>query len=160
MSGWMNWALNLAQTSEDPSVQNGAVIVNYAEDDLCGSSMNRLTYGVDDQPFRWERPAKYMWVEHAERQAIFTAAKYGKSTFGATMYCPWAACADCARAIVGAGIRKLVRFPMTGEADGWNESIAVGEEILEAAGVRIIEVDMDDYEIPEGLRLGQFRESF
>ena len=35
---------------------------------------------------RWERPEKYSWVEHAERNAIYAAAREGVRLAGATMY--------------------------------------------------------------------------
>jgi len=56
------------------------------------------------------RPAKYRWTEHAERNAIFSAARMGVSIVGATMYLPWFPCAECARAIVQSGIGALVAY--------------------------------------------------
>lgn len=152
---WMNWAIRKCTESLDPSVQNGAILVD-PNGILVGHGHNGLTYGIGGED-KWERPAKYMWVEHAERNAIYNAAFWGMSLDQATLYCPWLACHDCARAIVMSGITRVVRFPM-GEADGWQESIQVGEEILNAAGVDIVELNIEDFDIPEGLRLGQFRE--
>ena len=152
---WMQLAIAKCAESLDPSVQNGAIIVNH-KGYVAGHGRNELTFGVGGLD-KWERPAKYMWVEHAERNAIYNAAFWGVSTDEATMYCPWASCADCARAIVMSGIARLVRFPML-KADGWQESIQVGEEILKAGGVEIVELNIEDFDIPEGLRLGQFRD--
>lgn len=152
----MQTAIRTAEYSIDPSVQNGAVIID-GHGMVIGAGCNEFPDGVGvELPERWERPAKYMWIEHAERNAIYNAAFLGNATVGATMYCPWASCADCARAIVQAGIIQLVRFPMP-PADGWNESIQTGDMILDEAGVEIIEISMDGIAIPEGLRLGQFR---
>jgi dCMP deaminase len=47
-------------------------------------------------------------MEHAERDAIYKAAFVGMQTEGATLYVPWFACADCARAIIAAGITRVV----------------------------------------------------
>ena len=57
------------------------------------------------------------------------------------MVAPWAACADCARAIVKAGIPLVVRSKRMQEASPprWLESIAVGDEILQKGGVAIYE---------------------
>lgn len=155
---YMQEAIVAASFSIDPSVQNGAVIVS-PSGEIVGSGFNAFPQGADDtRPSRWERPGKYLWIEHAERNAVFCAAQLGNATAGAVMYCPWASCADCARAIVQAGLSRLVRFPMP-PADGWNESIQTGDLILQEGGVEIVEISMDDVSIPEGLRLGQFRES-
>jgi len=53
--------------------------------------------GVKDLPDRFERPIKYMFFEHAERNAIFTAARHGIRTEGATLYVQALPCVDCAR---------------------------------------------------------------
>ena len=47
-------------------------------------------------------------LNHAERDSIYYAANRGVSLKGAIMVCPWAACCDCARAIIGSGISALV----------------------------------------------------
>lgn len=158
---YLNVAIDLAKLSEDPSVQNGAIIINANEvglPNLVGLGWNHIPMGKGG-PERWERPAKYMWVEHAERAAIYNAARAGSpSLVGATMYCPWASCADCGRAIVESGIARLVRLPM-GLAEGWNESLSIADQIMAECGVEIVTIEMDQVKIPEGLRLGQFRDN-
>lgn len=152
---YMELACDVAQHSVDPSVQNGAVIVT--PNGTIAIGYNGLTTGVVDSPDKWERPEKYMWVEHAERAAVLHAAAKGVATSGAAMFCPWASCADCARAIVESGITSLYRLPM-GAASGWTESITIGDLIMSAAGVNIYTVPLENISYPEGLRLGQFRE--
>lgn len=149
----MRSALAAAAYSEDPSVQNGAFIVRYGR--ALTWSFNTIPFGVQNSPERWERPAKYAYVEHAERNAIFLAAKQGMKTKGADMFCPWAACAECSRAIVQSGISRLYRFPMP-HNERWSDSILIGDEILREGGVRIVEMSIEEVGIPEGLRLGQF----
>jgi dCMP deaminase len=56
---------------------------------------------------RWERPAKYQWVEHAERNAIYNAARMGIPLKGCTAYITLAPCADCTRALIQAGISAV-----------------------------------------------------
>lgn len=55
-----------------------------------------------------EPQSKYFLLEHAERNALSTARKSGQKLEGATIYCSLFPCADCARAIVSAGISRLV----------------------------------------------------
>jgi dCMP deaminase len=47
---------------------------------------------------------------HAELNAILFAAKEGISIDGATLYCTYAPCAGCARAIVMVGIKRVVYY--------------------------------------------------
>lgn len=140
----------LAQQSPDPSTQNGALLA-VASDGPPGRcralpqtfSINEFPRGVHYEPSRWERPGKYAYVEHAERNAIYAASRYGISTDGLTMVCPWAACADCARAIIQAGIATLVTHKQAGERSpaSWQESIALAYGMLHEAGVEVHVVD-------------------
>ena len=45
---------------------------------------------------------------HAEQNAIVQAAKIGVSLDGATLYCRMTPCANCAKTIIGAGIKRVV----------------------------------------------------
>jgi dCMP deaminase len=45
---------------------------------------------------------------HAEINCISNAARAGRQTLGATLYCTTYPCAECAKAIVGAGISEVV----------------------------------------------------
>jgi len=62
----------------------------------------------DDVPERLVRPTKYLWIEHAERNAICNATRAGTATEGCTMYVEIMPCMDCARAVVQAGITQVV----------------------------------------------------
>jgi dCMP deaminase len=137
-----------AKKSKDPSTKVGVVIVP-AGTDLPLAGFNGFPRGVNDDEDgklgRWERPIKYSFVEHAERNAIYNAAKLGLSTDGATMYFNWepVPCADCARAIIQSGIKLLVgygsrKFP--GKGTQWEESLKVSRIMLREAGVAILDL--------------------
>ena len=121
--------------SDDPHTRNGAVLVS-RDNRVIGSGANCLPIGVSSNN-RLARPKKYSFIEHAERNAIFAACRQGENTSGATLYCPWFACAECARAIIQAGIVRIVghkqMFDRAG--DHWCESIAYGNEMLREAAV-------------------------
>lgn len=131
---YMRQAIRAAiERSTDNSTWNGAAIVA-----LGGWAIeaNRFPDGVTESPARWERPAKYQYVEHAERGVIYKAARLGLATDGATMYCPWIACTDCARAIVMSGIKEVVTLK-SDDNGRWQESVKVGLDILREGGVNV-----------------------
>jgi dCMP deaminase len=87
---------------------------------------------------------KYFMLEHAERNAIYTAYAQGKSLKRATMYGTLFPCADCARAIAATGITRLVipgveRDPVRDEK--WLEHYRYAEQVLALAGVVVEIVD-------------------
>ena len=73
-----------ATHSIDPSTQNGAILIHQSKGILLGDC-NGLPRGVEDKPERWERPNKYCFVEHAERNVIYKAVERGMPTQGLQM---------------------------------------------------------------------------
>lgn len=126
----------LAATSQDPSTQNGALLVDPAGE-IVAAGVNGQVVRTRWLPERWEYPAKAAWVEHAERRTIYEAAREGIRTEGLAMVCLWAACPDCARAIVEAGIDLVVTHAGVPCPDRWRSSVAEGLAILTEAGVGV-----------------------
>lgn len=131
---YLTMAYQAASKSPDPSTQNGAVIVTGA-----GTAVdcNRFPDRVKITDERLKRPLKYSFIEHAERNAIFQASRQQLPILGSTMYVPWFACSDCARAIISVGIRKVVGHQkmIDGTPDHWKESIEHAFAMLKEAGV-------------------------
>jgi dCMP deaminase len=75
---------------------------------LLSVGWNGFPRGVCDAEHRHVRPEKYLFFEHAERNAIYNAAAKGISLLGSTMYLRWYPCAKCASAIIQSGIARLI----------------------------------------------------
>jgi dCMP deaminase len=122
--------------SPDPSTRVGAIIVT-ADTKTVIYGCNHLTDGMESTDLS-NRTLKYKVIEHAERDAIFYASKRGISLQNATMYCPWAACCDCARAIVLSGIQEVICHgnALDQTPDRWKEDIDLATKILEGSGVK------------------------
>lgn len=108
---WEEWFFKImylvAEKSKDPKTKIGAILVK--ERRIISTGYNGFCIGVnDDVPKRWVRPEKYTWVSHAERNAIYLAAAEGISTRGSVMYTNGTPCNDCAKAIIQAGVSKVV----------------------------------------------------
>lgn len=129
----------LASQSRDPSNQNGSTLVS-ATGEIIGTGNNNFAIGVEFTEARSEvRPDKYRYFEHAERSAIYQAARAGNKVYGSVMYVPWAACCDCARGIINAGVLTVVmhysRMQMTPER--WESSVDEALKMLVEGGVRL-----------------------
>jgi len=98
----------ISKWSKDRSTQVGAVIVDKNKVVL-SMGYNGFCRGIDDNIEKYHnRPEKYKWTEHAERNAIYNAARQGSSLIGCTIYTSLYPCMDCARGIVQSGIVKVV----------------------------------------------------
>lgn len=105
---WMELLYHIAVWSKDPNTKVASVIIG-SRQEVLAIGYNGFPRGIDDNhPEKYERPLKYTWTEHAERNAIYNAAARGISLEGSTMYITQFPCADCARGIIQSGISKLV----------------------------------------------------
>lgn len=133
----MEQARFVASWSKDKKTGVGAVIVNDENTELV-MGYNGFPRGMDDdKESRHERPEKYLWTEHAERNAIYKAAREGISTNGTIMYVTYFPCHECTRAIIQAGIKKLVSPEPDLDHHKWGESWRTAHEMLTEAGVEI-----------------------
>ncbi len=130
-------AKHIGKWSKDRSRQVGCVVVD-SKKVVRALGYNGFPRGLDDNDdTRHVRPEKYLWTEHAERNAIYQAARTGNSVDGCTMYLAWFPCVDCARAIVQAGIVELVATrPDLSDAQ-WGHDFSVSTRLLEEAGIRL-----------------------
>ena len=141
---WKEYFRNIAHQiklkSKDEKTQIGAVIVG-EDNEIVSTGYNSFPRGIsDDISERQERPEKYFWFEHAERNAIYNAARIGVSTKGTTMYLTCGIpCADCCRGIINAGITTIVCEVGEAGAKGpkWEESGKRSLQMFNEAGVKI-----------------------
>ena len=145
---WKNYFLNIAEQvkfkSKDESTQIGAVIVG-VDKEILSTGYNSFPRGLrDDLPERQERPQKYFWIEHAERNAVYNAARIGVSLKGSTIYLTSGLpCADCARAIINSGITTVYCKSecTTKNKEKWIESQEMSKQMLGECGVDVIYYD-------------------
>ena len=98
---------------------------------------NGFPIGVADTEQRHAGDGRLVWMEHAERNAIFAAARGGRSTAGATLASSYFPCSDCARAIIQSGIRHLVTLPPDLGDPVWGPSFGPSQTMLQEAGVQL-----------------------
>jgi dCMP deaminase len=142
---WSDYFFNIAEQvklkSKDLNTQIGAVIVGRGNE-IVSTGYNSFPRGLDDKkPERQERPEKYFWFEHAERNAIYNAARIGVSTEGCEIYLTcYLPCADCARALINSGIKKVHCKTHGGTKNpGWDESLKRSKIMLQECGVEVVE---------------------
>lgn len=132
-----------AQESLDPDTKLGAALEN-SRFGLILAACNTLPRHVKDYPTRLTRPDKYRWIEHAERNVIYKAARENFATRGATLYAHLLPCMECARAIIQAGISRVVvdtkRQQVYDAANKqWQEEQFNAQLMLSEAGVLIVQ---------------------
>jgi dCMP deaminase len=140
-ANWNERFIEIADTisrwSKDRSRGVGAVIADENNSPLSWG-FNGFPRGAnDDIEERYGRPDKYLYTEHAERNAIFNAAKKGISLEGSIIYLRWYPCCDCARAIIQSGIKKVVCDAPDFDDERWGEKFRISENLFNECGVEV-----------------------
>lgn len=125
----------VAEWSEDTSRKVGAVVVG-PENEIRSTGFNGLPRRVQNLESRNSREGgeKYYWFEHAERNAIYNAARNGVNLEGSRVYVNLFPCADCARGIIQAGIVEVVA-PEPLQEPRFYDSMRVSMQMFDEAGV-------------------------
>jgi dCMP deaminase len=127
----------LALRSPDPSTQNGAVAAGWSGL-IHGRGWNDFPPGVAP---RLKSPEKYLYIQHAERNALYNAG------MGANvLVCPWIACNECAKAMIHAGVERIVTHKQRMDlgykvGSDWQSSCEAGFKMFEEAGITIEYID-------------------
>jgi len=134
---YMDVALSISQLSKDRRTKVGALIIG--PDGEGGPwGYNGIPRNMDDEdPYRHEKPLKNVFFEHAERNAIFSAARTGYKTIDCTLVVTKFPCAECARAIIQCGFKQLITVPMDAAHRTWAPHQLSARLMLDEAGVEI-----------------------
>lgn len=122
-----------ASWSEDDSTKVGAVIISPANDFIV-DGWNGLPRRVKVTPERMTRPTKYLFFEHAERNAIYNAARQQVAIKDCAIVVTHFPCSDCARAIIQSGITS-VYYCGAISSEQWDASNKASREMFREAGV-------------------------
>jgi dCMP deaminase len=133
--GLMRLAHEAARRSPNRVRRIGAAL--RVADGVTIAACNTFPEGVRDLEKRHQGNEPFVWMEHAERNAIFEAARRGLPTCDATLASTFYPCADCARAIVQAGIARLYTYGPLSRNAFWIEHFALPPVILREGGVDV-----------------------
>lgn len=155
---FLNRCEEVQAKSHDPHRQVGAIIVGRDKQILAvgtnappaelGLSRSESHAAIADDP-QW----KYYLLEHAERSAINDARNNGLCVTGSTMYGTLFPCADCARAIVAAGISRLVVPDSSRDSirdRKWLDHYRFAKRIFELGGITVEFAQPDTAIIAQG----------
>ena len=148
MSGlsWDEFYFNMievvASKSKDRSTKVGTVIVG-PSNEVRTVGYNGFARGVSDdvdERHSRENGVKYLWTEHAERNAIYNAARVGIPLEGCKIYVNLFPCSRCARAIIQSGITEVIideRNKSEECNERWKDDMECAMQMLKEARVTI-----------------------
>lgn len=145
---WDTYFMALAQLSsmrsKDPSTTVGAVVVSN-DNRILSIGYNGAPNGFHDDDFPWDREGnpldtKYLYVVHAERNAILNYRGSKKDLEGAKVYVTLFPCNECAKEIIQSGIKEIIYV-----SDKYKdtEEVISSKRMFDACGVTYRVLDED-----------------
>ena len=126
-----------AMRSKDPNTQVGACIVS-SDNRILSVGYNGAPNGFDDSVFPWDRvgdplDTKYMYVCHAERNAVLNYKGSRRDFENARIYVDLFPCNECAKEIIQAGIKEVIYL-----SDKYSDSkeVIASKKMLDVCGVK------------------------
>lgn len=136
---YMNMAYLSAMKSKDQSTKIGAVVVDN-DNTVRAIGFNSFPRGInDDLSERQEKPHKYFYFAHAERNSVYNSARTGVSLKDCRMYTPGFPCSGCAISIIQSGIKEVILCSEWSKKNSakWSEEAAASKEMFDEAGVKV-----------------------
>jgi len=126
-----------AKRSKDPSTQVGACIVGL-DNRILSIGYNGAPNGFNDDDFPWKRngnplETKYLYVVHAERNAILNYRGHRKDFEKAKIYVDLFPCNECAKEIIQSGIKEVIY--LSDKYANTDETIA-SKRLFDSCGIK------------------------
>jgi len=134
--------------SKDPNTQVGACIVGN-DNRILSIGYNGTPNGYSDDEFPWEREGapldtKYMYVCHAEMNAIINYRGSRKELENAKVYVDLFPCNECAKIIIQSGIKEVVY--LSDKYNGTEGNIA-SKKMFDICGVKYRQIKSSNQQI-------------
>lgn len=125
--------------SKDPHTKVGAYALTADFSRVLATGINGQVRGSDDaNTARWQKPAKYKYVQHSEANVVANAARTGTPLDNAVITVTKFPCSTCTKLLVQAGIKKIYTIEPDYTSLVWGDDAKISEEILEEAGIPVI----------------------
>ena len=136
---FMSMVYLVASRSKDNKTHIGAVVVGQ-DKEVVSLGYNGFPRGTNDYVHeRQEKPIKFEWFEHAERNAIYNATLIGVSLKGCKMYTNGTPCTNCSRGIIQSGIKEVIIDKMWDETNSHEDkkNFEISLQMFNESGVKV-----------------------
>ena len=137
-----------AMRSKDPSTQVGACIVSN-DNRILSIGYNGTPNGFEDEVFPWDREGepldtKYLYVCHAEMNAIINYRGSRKELENAKVYVDLFPCNECAKIIIQSGIKEVIYLS---DKYAKQDSFIASKKLFDECGVKYRQIELNGKDI-------------
>ena len=149
---WDEYFMGVAKLSsyrsKDPSTQVGACIVGN-DNRILSIGYNGTPNGFEDVNFPWDREGepletKYLYVCHAEMNAILNYRGSRKDLENAKLYVALFPCNECAKIIIQSGIKEVIYLC---DKYAKTDSVIASKKLFDTCGVKYRQFNKSGKEI-------------
>ena len=149
---WDEYFMGVAQLSakrsKDPNTQVGACIVGN-DNRILSIGYNGTPNGFEDASFPWDREGepletKYLYVCHAEMNAILNYRGSRKELENAKIYVDLFPCNECAKLIIQSGIKEVIYLS---DKYAGLDSFVASKKLMDACGVKYRQIESSGKEV-------------
>ena len=131
--------------SKDPSTKVGTILLKPGSHQVLSLGYNGMPRGINEKDiFKWERPLKYKYVEHSERNAIYNASRHGTPLEGCIAIVTMFPCSDCTRALIQSGVKTIISYYDQSKKERWGEEWKISNDMLKEANIDIMILNDND----------------
>ncbi len=134
---FMTLALVASLKSKDTSTQVGAVVIDNKSRKVISSGYNGFPRYLDDNKIPQSRPEKYLYVVHAELNAILHAER---NLSDCSLFVTSFPCSECMKAVIQTGIKTVVYLNEL-SGDDWESSRIATMKLAELAKIEVRRFD-------------------
>jgi dCMP deaminase len=132
---WSDYYLGLAKVvsrrSHDKHTKHGCIITNQ-DNMVLGQGYNGFPHGLDDKNLPLDRPDKYPWMIHAERNALSNCTVRPANGIA---YVTGQSCTSCIMSLWQEGIKKVVMIDDHGTKLFDEESQKIFDTFVKMSGI-------------------------
>ena len=137
-----------AMRSKDPSTQVGACIVGN-DNRILSIGYNGTPNGYNDENFPWDREGeplntKYLYVCHAEMNAIVNYRGSRKDLENAKVYVDLFPCNECAKIIIQSGIKEVIYLS---DKYAKQDAFVASKKLFDECGVKYRQIELTGKDI-------------
>ncbi|MDD4938245.1 MAG: deaminase [Candidatus Shapirobacteria bacterium] len=125
--------------SKDPCKKVGSLFLRPDTYEILTLGFNGMPRGIDETIIeRWQKPIKYSYIEHSERNGIYNACRSGISLKDSICIVTFFPCTDCTRALIQVGVKTLVSVEPSKNSIKWKDEHIVSLEMLNEVNMELI----------------------
>ena len=124
--------------SKDPSKKVCALFIAPESHQILSAGYNGLPRKIKETEERWDKPKKYNYIVHAEKNGIYNACRNGVSLKDSICIVTFFPCSECARALIQVGVKTIISSYPDIDHVKYGESFKYSVEMFSEVGIHLI----------------------